>query len=494
MINPVLHLGSEGKIRATFLVQCQSNDEIERARQYFSSFPWVNVIATCSSGLPDITQRAKRLSVPMEVFNSMDEQYYIALENELKTQKYDLIQVEHSWMSWVVPLIRLLAPETPVALDMLDIEGKRLERWLEYDKYCDRKEITSKLVKMRRWEGETWQWYDGCLAVSDIEAQEYCQATGNRIQAFSLPVSGGTPMEKPLTPASRKKIKPQSMVNIGTLIWYPNVHGLIWFIDKVMPLIKANQPVATLHIAGFGGLWQELMELIRGRKEIIFMGEIADEREILDIGQVFIAPIFIATGARIKILTAWAAGIPVVATSIAAEGLHYTNMQDIMIADTPQGFADAICNLFDDTSLTARLIDNGRQTVEKYYSPECAASQYASAYDVIIQTFKARSKDLSQTEIWVKRERKMQSLVKLKTNLQEEVSCSNQIHKLPLLTRKSMSFLDKSLPAFVKKTSLYSLGLAAIILIDRRGWLSFFESADSWLQQHWKEGMGKVGR
>jgi glycosyltransferase involved in cell wall biosynthesis len=63
---------------------------------------------------------------------------------------------------------------------------------------------------------------------------------------------------------------------------------------------------------------------------------------------------------RIKILTAWAAGIPVVATSIAAEGLHYTNHHDILIADDPQSFAEAIDSLFDSPELAAKLIENGR--------------------------------------------------------------------------------------------------------------------------------------
>lgn len=113
------------------------------------------------------------------------------------------------------------------------------------------------------------------------------------------------------------------------------------------------------------------MERISGRQDIIvFLGEIAYERELLELGSVFIEPLWIAAGARIKILThcLWAAGIPVVATSIAAKGLQYTNHHDILIAADPQIFAEVIDNLFDNPELAAKLIENGRILIKKHYS------------------------------------------------------------------------------------------------------------------------------
>ncbi len=486
MINPILNLGETGFYEATYLVQCQSDDAVNRAQQYFSTYPWVNVVAVCSNALPDIDEKSKKLQIPTEVFNAIDESYYNTVAHVLKTQQFDIVQVEHSWMSWIVPLIRNIAPDTPVVLDMLDIDSKRLERWLQYDPNCDRNHIKAAFRKMQCWERETWHWYDACLAVSPVEAQEYHQATGNRIPVFALPVSGGTDRERLSQPISRKTAGAESIVNIGTLIWYPHVHGLIWFIDEVMPILKLTHPKARLYIAGFGESCLELMERIKGRRDIVFLGELEDEREILQIGRVFIVPLWIVAGARIKILTAWAVGIPVVATSLAAEGLHYTNHHDILIADDPQSFAEAIDSLFDSPELAAKLIENGRTLIKKHYSSECAAEQYARAYHAIISAATHPCAGAATADSWLRKRQAMESLVKLKTELKVKASAASKNIGFPIYIRKLLTAADKALPPPIKKTYVYNLGVAAFKTINQEGWRAFFHKANIWRKRYFQ--------
>ena len=483
MINPILNLGKIGLYEATYLVQCQSDDEVNRARQYFSSYPWVNVMTVRSNALPLIEEESKKLQIPTEVFNAMDESHYNMVANVLKTQQFDIIQIEHSWMSWVVPLIRTIAPDTPVVLDMHNIESMFLERWLQYDPRCDRDGIQAAFGKMQNWERETWQWYDACLAVSPVEAQEYREATVNRIPTWDLPTGGGIDTERLSQPMSRKPAGAGSVVTIGTLIWYPNVHGLIWFIDKVMPILKLTHPKARLYIAGFGGPWLELMKRIKERKDIVFLGEIADERELLELGSVFIAPLWIVAGARVKILTAWAAGIPVVATTLAAEGLHYTNHHDILIADDPQSFAEAIDSLFDSPELAAKLIENGRILIKKHYSLERAAEQYAQAYHTITSAATHPCAGAATEDSWVRKKQAMESLVKLKTELQAKASAASKNIGFPAYIRKLMTAADKALPFVIKKTYAYYLAATAFKTINQEGWKIFFYKAYMWLKK-----------
>jgi len=98
MINPILNLGKTGLYEATYLVQCQSSYEIDRARQFFASYPWVSVVGICCSDRFSLDERNRELQIPAEIFNAMDKPYYEMLEHLLRTQQFDLIQVEHSWM------------------------------------------------------------------------------------------------------------------------------------------------------------------------------------------------------------------------------------------------------------------------------------------------------------------------------------------------------------------------------------------------------------
>jgi glycosyltransferase involved in cell wall biosynthesis len=77
-------------------------------------------------------------------------------------------------------------------------------------------------------------------------------------------------------------------------------------------------------------------------------------------------PLRAGSGTRIKIIEAWAAGVPVIANRLAAEGLAYSNEQNVLIADTDQEFADAIVRVWHDTDLAARLASKGEQTAARY--------------------------------------------------------------------------------------------------------------------------------
>jgi glycosyltransferase involved in cell wall biosynthesis len=83
--------------------------------------------------------------------------------------------------------------------------------------------------------------------------------------------------------------------------------------------------------------------------------------------QVFIVPLHAGGGMRVKILDAWAQGLPVVSTTVGAEGLHYQNGENILIADTPEAFAQAVLAVLRDPGLAGRLAAAGRQNVEQHY-------------------------------------------------------------------------------------------------------------------------------
>jgi glycosyltransferase involved in cell wall biosynthesis len=153
-----------------------------------------------------------------------------------------------------------------------------------------------------------------------------------------------------------------NVIFIGGMHWPPNNEGVIWFINNVYPILMDKYPELKIFFIG-----KNPPENLLNLKNVHFPGYVLDLESFWEISRVFIVPLLSGGGMRVKILEAWAKGIPVVSTSIGAEGIRYTKDKDIIIADKPQEFADGIFSVLDNQELTQRLSISGRETVEIYY-------------------------------------------------------------------------------------------------------------------------------
>lgn len=161
-----------------------------------------------------------------------------------------------------------------------------------------------------------------------------------------------------------------TIVHLGTMFWPPNVEGVLWFANRILPRIVKAVPKATFVIAGKNPP-QEVRELATTGSElsdhIQVTGFIEDPQPLLASSKVFVVPLLAGGGMRVKILDAWQWGLPIVSTSIGAEGIAMKEGVNIMIADQPQLFADAVVRLLTEPDLANMLRDNGRRWVEEHY-------------------------------------------------------------------------------------------------------------------------------
>ena len=114
-------------------------------------------------------------------------------------------------------------------------------------------------------------------------------------------------------------------------------------------------------------------------------GMVDDLRPLYARSSLVAAPIFWGSGVRIKLLEALACGLPVVATALAAEGIDLRHGQSALLAEHPEGFADAITRLLDDASLRARLGAAGRAVAERDYDWERIGERLAALYGGMLQ-------------------------------------------------------------------------------------------------------------
>jgi glycosyltransferase involved in cell wall biosynthesis len=130
---------------------------------------------------------------------------------------------------------------------------------------------------------------------------------------------------------------PGSLIFTGSLRYAPNREGMAWFVDQVLPVLRARVPGVRLTITG------ELDATpFVAAPDIALTGRVPDVRPLVASSAVSVAPLLTGGGTRLKILEAMAARTPVVATSKAAEGLDATSGEHLLVADTPQDFARAV--------------------------------------------------------------------------------------------------------------------------------------------------------
>ena len=162
------------------------------------------------------------------------------------------------------------------------------------------------------------------------------------------------------------------LVFVGSMDWLPNVDGTLYFVREILPLIRRQRPATTLAIVGRTPP-PKIAQLAAEDSGIRVTGTVPDIRPYLWNSAVSIVPLRIGGGTRLKIYEAMAAQIPVVSTTIGAEGLSVNPPEDIRIADTPDRFASHCLELLASPEIRARLSHSAWQMVNSNFSWEHVA-------------------------------------------------------------------------------------------------------------------------
>jgi glycosyltransferase involved in cell wall biosynthesis len=165
------------------------------------------------------------------------------------------------------------------------------------------------------------------------------------------------------------------LVFVGSMDWLPNVDGVSYFVERVLPLIHAKKPECTFTVVGRTP-GPEIVKLGQSDARIKITGTVADVRPYFWGSAVSVVPLRIGGGTRLKIYEAMAAGVPVVSTTVGAEGLDVRPAKNILIGDTPEKFAAHCIALLDDKELSRRQSAQALKLVEEKYSWERVARRF----------------------------------------------------------------------------------------------------------------------
>jgi glycosyltransferase involved in cell wall biosynthesis len=293
----------------------------------------------------------------------------------LEQKKYDIIQIEHLHMGWIVDFIKLKLPKTPVILREQNLEFKIMQRFYEKEKNIFIKFFSYiQYKKFIKFEPETCAKFDCCIMISDEDKKELL-SLNPKINAVAIPAGVDTSLlNYPLKQNFGKKI-----VHIGNLDWFPNYDGLKWFLNEVFPSILNSFPDLELYIYGGGNFDKtEIPSAIKNN--VVFVGFVENLWQNLSDKALAIVPLRIGGGIRIKIIELLAYGINILTTSIGKEGIAVENGKHILIADSKDEFIKQTVDFFDNRVNNIELIKNGRKFISENYTWDAIIKKFDIIY------------------------------------------------------------------------------------------------------------------
>jgi sugar transferase (PEP-CTERM/EpsH1 system associated) len=227
--------------------------------------------------------------------------------------------------------------------------------------------------KMRAFEAKACPQFDSVIAVSREDRDQMRQEYGLE-NVFDVPTGVDTAYFRP---SGRIETRPHHLVFTGSMDWLPNEDGIRYFTEQIMPRIKQSVPDVTLTVVGRDP-YPSLVELSKRDPSVTVTGRVDDVRPYMEEAAVYIVPLRIGGGTRLKIYEAMAMEKPVVSTTIGAEGLPVTDGEEIVLADTPESFAQAVVELLKQQNLSAEIGARAAAKVRAEFGWESVADSFAA--------------------------------------------------------------------------------------------------------------------
>jgi GT2 family glycosyltransferase/glycosyltransferase involved in cell wall biosynthesis len=276
-------------------------------------------------------------------------------------KRFDLIVLSRHYIAvQYMELVRQHAPQAQLVFDTVDLHYLREQREAEL---ADRDDLRRQAAQTRDKELDLIRRSDVTLVVSPVEqALLASEAPQARVDILSNvhEVYG----------CRRSYRERNDLVFMGGYQHTPNVDAVLWFADEILPLIRAEAPEITFHVVGSKA--PDSVRALGERPGISFHGFVPDIAPFMDNCRLAVAPLRFGAGVKGKVNMSMSYGQPVVATPIAIEGMHAEAGRDVLIADTPEAFAEEVLRAYRDPELWQQLSEHGLANVEAHFSFEAA--------------------------------------------------------------------------------------------------------------------------
>lgn len=320
---------------------------------------------------PIITQAHRDLKIkaflslfslkPFRAFKHYSKEMEEFIRKISKKQSFDVIYVDHDVM---IQYLGAVSTQNKALVIYDEHNISSLAAWRNFlieKNPIDRLAYLLETTKWYFYEQKYFSHFNHIFAISPVDRKRLIKRgiISKKITFLPIPIK-----TKPIFKFNPKE---KNILFIGLMSWKPNEDGFWWFYKKIFPKIKKEIPGVRLTV--IGAYPSKLMkEIAKIDDNLEILGYVKSLRPYLKKALVFIVPIRSGGGIRIKILDAFSKGIPVVSTTIGAEGIGVRNKREILIADNPEKFAKAVAKVLQDKELAQSLSLRGINFVKENYN------------------------------------------------------------------------------------------------------------------------------
>ena len=301
-----------------------------------------------------------------------------ALTEILKAETFDIIQFESVFLTPYISLIKKYS-NARLVLRAHNVEHLIWQRMARDMPLPLNKLYLSHLARtLKAYEVEVLNKLDGIAAITSNDEARF-RSLGCVKFVGTIPFG----IKRSEVIVDTQNIQPKTLFYIGAMNWLPNQEGIRWFLKECWPQIHVKFPEVRLVLAG-REMPRWLLNTVMTGVEI--RGEVPDATQFMCENEIMIVPLLSGSGVRVKIIEAMALGKTVITTSVGAEGIMYQSQKNILIADTPDDFLEAIISCYADPGLVKKIGENAKQYIQEYHLLEKVSLLTQNFYQQIIQS------------------------------------------------------------------------------------------------------------
>jgi len=365
-------------------------------------------------------------STPLPVLNYTTAGMKSALSRLLSEQHFDIVQIESIHLSAYLPIIRNAPCRPMVICDWHNIESELMRRYSEQEVHTLRKiyaRDTSR--KMRVLERRVMNEFDAHVVVSrrdesrllelnpsgrvsvvenGVDTSYYSDEQIEKAYVARLADGRSRLGDGPESPVTRRRI-----VFVGSMDYHANIDAVVNFARDVWPLVREQKPEFIFTIVGRDPATE--VRQLASIPGVEVSGTVDDVRPYYREAVVAVVPLRVGGGSRLKILEAMAAGIPVISSSLGAEGLEVSHGENILIVDGTKDLKEAIASVAANDKLQQKLRLGGRALVSERYEWTRLGAALAKVHDNLLKS--SRSRQISGANKNQHRQQTTQAAIKL---------------------------------------------------------------------------------
>lgn len=324
-------------------------------------------------------------TTPLPVLNYTTSTMRRALDHLLNQQDFDIIQFESIHLISYLAIVREVsvreARKPPlVVCDWHNVESELMQQYAQRERGRLRRAYASRTARlMSEFEKHALRDFDAHIAVSQRDA-ERLRAINPDAHIFVIENGVDTDFYSDLR--TNHESLARQIVFVGSMDYHANIDAAVNFAQEVWPQLRARQPKLIFTIVG-----KDPAPAVRELAQIPGVevtGTVDDVRPFYRDASAAVVPLKVGGGSRLKILEAMAAGVPVVSTTLGAEGLEVLHDENILIADTSEQLVQAIASVVENKTRRDQLSAAGRELVSRRYDWSSLGTALFGVYEELL--------------------------------------------------------------------------------------------------------------